>query len=56
VCQHWRPGHGAAEVVVTDLQDATLAVARKMGATSTVNVRTHAAALDRGWPTRGSST
>lgn len=37
---------GAAEVVVTDLQDATLAVARKMGATATVNVRTNAAALD----------
>ena len=30
---------GAAEVVVTDLQDATLDVARKMGATATVNVR-----------------
>lgn len=29
---------GAAEVVVTDLQDATLAVAQKMGATATVNV------------------
>lgn len=31
---------GAAEVVVTDLQDATLAVARDMGATATVNVAT----------------
>jgi L-idonate 5-dehydrogenase len=29
---------GAAEVVVTDVQDATLAVARAVGATSTVNV------------------
>ena len=29
---------GAAEVVATDLQDATLAVARAMGATATVNV------------------
>jgi L-idonate 5-dehydrogenase len=29
---------GAAEVVATDLQDATLAVARAMGATRTVNV------------------
>jgi L-idonate 5-dehydrogenase len=30
--------HGAAEIVVTDLQDATLAVAARMGATRTVNV------------------
>ena len=37
---------GAAEVVVTDLQDATLAVAAKMGATRTVNVATDAAAMD----------
>lgn len=37
---------GAAEVVATDLQDATLAVARQMGATATVNVRTDPAALD----------
>jgi L-idonate 5-dehydrogenase len=37
---------GAAEVVVTDLQDATLAVAHRMGATATVNVRTDAAALE----------
>lgn len=29
---------GATEVVVTDLQDATLAIAKAMGATSTVNV------------------
>jgi L-idonate 5-dehydrogenase len=38
--------HGAEAVVVTDLQDATLAVARQMGATATVNVRTDAGALD----------
>lgn len=38
--------HGAEAVVVTDLQDATLAVARQMGATATVNVRTDAVALD----------
>ena len=31
---------GAAEVVVTDLQDRPLEVARSMGATATVNVRT----------------
>lgn len=31
---------GAAEVIVTDIQDATLAVARKMGADHTVNKRT----------------
>lgn len=37
---------GAAEVIVTDLQDATLDVARRMGATTTVNVRTSPALLD----------
>jgi len=37
---------GAAEVVVTDLQDFTLEVARRMGATRTINVATDAAALD----------
>ena len=37
---------GAAEVVVTDLQDATLAIAAKMGATRTVNVAKDAAAMD----------
>ena len=31
---------GATEVVVTDVQDATLAVAAQLGATATVNVRT----------------
>lgn len=37
---------GAAEVVVTDLQDFTLEVAARMGATRTVNVMTNAAGLD----------
>lgn len=37
---------GAAEVVVTDLQDFTLEVARRMGATRTVNVATDAAGLE----------
>jgi L-idonate 5-dehydrogenase len=45
---------GAAEVVVTDLQDFTLDIARRMGATRTVNVATDAAAMeayaaDKGW-------
>lgn len=37
---------GAAEIVVTDLQDATLEVARAMGATRTVNVRTDLDAME----------
>lgn len=37
---------GADEIVVTDLQDAALAVARAMGATSTVNAATEPQALD----------
>ncbi|WP_163264094.1 L-idonate 5-dehydrogenase [Chelativorans alearense] len=37
---------GAAEIVVTDLQDAPLKVARAMGATKTVNVAAEAQALD----------
>ena len=37
---------GAAEVVVTDLQDFTLEVATRMGATRTVNVATDPAGLD----------
>lgn len=32
---------GAAEIIVTDIQDATLAVARKMGADHAVNTLTH---------------
>lgn len=36
---------GASEIVVTDLQEATLAVARQVGATRTVNVATEAGAL-----------
>ena len=38
--------HGAAEVVVTDLHDATLAVARAVGTTRTINVARDAATLD----------
>jgi L-idonate 5-dehydrogenase len=37
---------GAAEVVVTDLHDATLAIAAAVGATATVNVARDAAALE----------
>lgn len=37
---------GASHIVVTDIQDATLAVARKMGADETVNVAHDAKALD----------
>jgi len=37
---------GASEVVVTDLQNATLAVARQMGATHTVNVLNDPAGLE----------
>lgn len=37
---------GASEIVVTDLQDATLAVARRMGASRTINVSTDGAALE----------
>ncbi len=36
---------GAAEIVVTDLQDATLAVAAQVGATRTINVISDGAAL-----------
>lgn len=46
LCAALAAQNGAAEVVVTDLQDATLGVARKMGATTTVNVRTDAGALE----------
>ena len=37
---------GAAEVVVTDIADAPLAVARKLGASRTVNTATEVSALD----------
>lgn len=37
---------GAAEIVVTDVADAPLAVARKLGATHAINVGSDAAALD----------
>ncbi len=38
---------GATEVVVTDLQDAVLDVAHRMGATRTINVARHGAEMDR---------
>jgi L-idonate 5-dehydrogenase len=38
---------GAAEVVVTDLQDAVLEVARQMGATRTINVARDGAEMER---------
>jgi L-idonate 5-dehydrogenase len=38
---------GAAEIVVTDLHDAVLAVAKKMGATRVINVAREAEELDR---------
>ena len=38
---------GAREIVATDLADASLAVARKIGADSTVNMRSDSAGLDR---------
>ena len=38
---------GAREIVATDVEDATLAVARTMGATGTVNVAKSPEALDR---------
>jgi L-idonate 5-dehydrogenase len=37
---------GAAEIVVTDVADAPLAVARKLGASRTINVASDASALD----------
>lgn len=37
---------GAAQIVVTDLEDHPLEVARRMGATETVNMRSDAARLD----------
>jgi L-idonate 5-dehydrogenase len=37
---------GAVEVLVTDIQDATLAVAERMGATATVNVARDAVAME----------
>lgn len=38
---------GASEVVVTDLQDFTLEVASKLGATKTINIRTSAEDLEQ---------
>lgn len=40
LCAAVAQARGAAEVIVTDLQDAALAVATRMGATRTVNVAT----------------
>ena len=37
---------GAAEVIVTDIQDATLSVARQVGATRTVNVAADSTAME----------
>ncbi|MFV0475543.1 MAG: L-idonate 5-dehydrogenase [Pikeienuella sp.] len=37
---------GAAEIVATDIEDAALAMARRMGATETVNVGTEAARME----------
>src|SRR6202011_5443896 len=37
---------GAAEIVVTDLFDEALAIARRMGATDVINVRTNEARLE----------
>lgn len=37
---------GAAEIVATDLEDAALAMARRMGATGTVNVATEGARME----------
>ena len=39
--------HGAHEIVATDVSDFTLGLARKVGADSTVNVATQAAAMDK---------
>lgn len=38
---------GAAEIIVTDIQDATLAIAAKMGANHAVNIATNPTGLDR---------
>lgn len=47
LCAAVAASRGAAEVVVTDLQDATLAVAARMGATRTINVSRDAGEMDR---------
>lgn len=38
---------GASEIIVTDIQDATLAIAAKMGADHTVNIAANPAGLDQ---------
>jgi L-idonate 5-dehydrogenase len=44
---------GAREIVATDLADAPLALARKLGADATINVRSDAAGLERFMPDKG---
>jgi L-idonate 5-dehydrogenase len=44
---------GAAEIVVTDIQDATLTVAGRMGATRTVNVAADAQAMESYFADKG---
>lgn len=45
---------GAAEIVVTDLQDATLAVAKRMGATTAINVARDGGTLEPWYRDKGS--
>ena len=45
---------GAAEIVVTDLEEVPLAVARKMGAGRTINVKEDVSALDSFYADKGS--
>ncbi len=45
---------GAAEIVVTDLEEVPLRVARKMGAARTINVKQEASALDPYYADKGS--
>ncbi|MFK4821519.1 L-idonate 5-dehydrogenase [Ochrobactrum quorumnocens] len=44
---------GASEIIVTDIQDATLGIAAKMGADHTVNIVTNPTGLDRWKEGRG---
>ncbi|MCR9087810.1 MAG: L-idonate 5-dehydrogenase [Rhodobacteraceae bacterium] len=44
---------GAAEIVVTDLEDTVLAIARQMGATRTINVARDSAAMEKYAEDRG---
>lgn len=47
LCVAIAAAEGAAEIVVTDLQDAVLEIAKQMGATHTINVATNGAAMAR---------